>query len=107
MNKIQMAALAFLLATAAVPASAEIFTNDDGKKVECRNETVDADGHPVAGPLIGAVVGGVVGNQFGSGDGKRLATAAGAIGGGVAGKKIDENRSEKNGTTRRVCREIG
>lgn len=37
---------------------------------------------------IGAVVGGVLGNQFGSGDGKTLATIAGAVGGGYLGNEI-------------------
>jgi outer membrane lipoprotein SlyB len=46
------------------------------------------------GAVVGAIVGGVVGNQVGGGDGKKLATVAGAIGGGYAGKKIAES-SEK------------
>ncbi|MGQ0701232.1 MAG: glycine zipper 2TM domain-containing protein [Panacagrimonas sp.] len=100
-------AIAVLLFAAALPASAEVFTNEDGQRVECRDEQVDSKGHPVAGPLLGAVVGGVVGHQFGGGSGKKLATVAGAVGGGVAGKKIDENRTEKNAATRRVCREVG
>lgn len=100
-------AIAALLLASAIPASAETFTNEDGKRVECRNEQVDEKGHPVAAPLLGAVVGGVVGSQFGGGDGKKLATVAGAIGGGVAGKEIDENRTEKKSAVRRVCREVG
>lgn len=37
---------------------------------------------------IGAVVGGVLGSQIGSGDGKTLATIAGAVGGGYVGNEI-------------------
>ncbi len=37
---------------------------------------------------VGAVIGGVLGNQVGSGDGKTLATIAGAIGGGYIGNEI-------------------
>lgn len=37
---------------------------------------------------IGAVVGGLLGNQVGSGDGKTLATIAGAVGGGYIGNEI-------------------
>jgi hypothetical protein len=37
---------------------------------------------------IGALIGGVLGNQVGSGDGKTLATIAGAIGGGYVGNEV-------------------
>lgn len=37
---------------------------------------------------VGAVVGGLLGNQVGSGDGKTLATIAGAVGGGYVGNEI-------------------
>lgn len=37
---------------------------------------------------VGAVIGGVLGNQVGSGDGKTLATIAGAIGGGYIGNEV-------------------
>ncbi len=45
------------------------------------------------GAVIGAVVGGLLGNQVGGGNGKTLATVAGAVGGGFAGREID-SRSE-------------
>lgn len=41
------------------------------------------------GAVIGAVVGGLIGNQVGDGNGRRLATVAGAVGGGFAGREID------------------
>ena len=37
---------------------------------------------------LGAVIGGVLGSQFGRGDGKTLATIAGAVGGGYVGNEI-------------------
>lgn len=37
---------------------------------------------------VGAVVGGLLGNQVGNGDGKTLATIAGAVGGGYVGNEI-------------------
>lgn len=48
------------------------------------------------GGVIGGIVGGVAGNQVGGGDGKKLATVAGVIGGAVLGNKIEKDR---NGTT--------
>lgn len=43
-----------------------------------------------AGAVAGAVLGGLVGNQFGGGDGKTLATIAGALGGGWAGNTVEK-----------------
>ena len=102
-------AFAGLLASASIGAvQADTYTNEQGERIECRQETVQTkNGHPIAAPLAGAVIGGVVGNQFGSGRGNDAMTAAGAIGGAVAGKKIDENRVENGTTTREVCRKIG
>ncbi|APW42602.1 glycine zipper 2TM domain-containing protein [Rhodoferax saidenbachensis] len=37
---------------------------------------------------VGALVGGALGSQIGSGDGKTLATIAGAVGGGYVGNEI-------------------
>ena len=44
--------------------------------------------------MAGALVGGLLGNQVGGGDGKKLATVAGAVGGAYVGKNMAEN-SEK------------
>ncbi len=46
--------------------------------------------------MVGAVVGGVVGNQIGGGDGKKLATVAGAAAGGYAGSKIQKRMQQSN-----------
>ncbi|SHN26482.1 Glycine zipper 2TM domain-containing protein [Duganella sacchari] len=44
---------------------------------------------------IGAVVGGLLGNQVGSGNGRKLATIAGAIGGGYAGNEIAKRNQQQ------------
>jgi len=53
--------------------------------------------HPPAAPVaqnspvgigVGAVVGGLLGNQVGGGNGKTLATIAGALGGGYIGNEV-------------------
>ena len=56
-------------------------------------EPYEAQGSKTAGIVAGAVVGGVLGNQIGGGSGKKVATAAGAVGGGYAGKRIAENQT--------------
>ncbi|HLT64099.1 MAG TPA: glycine zipper 2TM domain-containing protein [Pseudohongiella sp.] len=45
-----------------------------------------------AGAVIGALVGGAAGNQIGGGSGRKIATAAGAIGGALLGNNIEQNR---------------
>jgi outer membrane lipoprotein SlyB len=44
-----------------------------------------------AGAVMGAVIGGVIGHQFGGGRGQDVATAAGVIGGAVAGHQIERS----------------
>ena len=41
------------------------------------------------GAVTGAVIGGILGNTVGKGRGKKVATAAGAVGGGIAGHAIE------------------
>jgi uncharacterized protein YcfJ len=79
-----------------------------GSKQVCENQTVqrrktERYGNK-DGALLGVVVGGLVGNQIG-GDGKKLATVAGAVGGGFAGREIDERHlgGQKYTATERVC----
>lgn len=43
------------------------------------------------GAVAGAVVGGVLGHQVGGGSGKKVATAAGVVGGAYAGNAIESN----------------
>lgn len=73
-------------------------------KQVCHDEVVShsappQDQHQIAGTAIGAVVGGLVGHQIGGGKGRTLATVAGAVGGGYAGKRIQESRQQDNVTT--------
>ncbi|HEX7815421.1 glycine zipper 2TM domain-containing protein [Dyella sp.] len=68
---------------------------DTTPRRECHDEVVThtappKDQHQIAGMAIGAVAGGLLGNQVGSGKGRTLATVAGAVGGGYAGKRIEQ-----------------
>ncbi|MFT7722771.1 MAG: glycine zipper 2TM domain-containing protein [Roseateles sp.] len=66
------------------------------------------------GAVGGAVVGGLLGNMVGGGNGRKLATVAGAVGGGYAGHEIEKNQKshtvwvvqvqERDGRTRRFER---
>jgi outer membrane lipoprotein SlyB len=48
------------------------------------------------GAAAGAVLGGVLGHQVGGGNGKTLATIAGAVGGGLAGNAVEKNAKTSN-----------
>lgn len=66
------------------------------------------DPNRIAGTTIGAVVGGVLGNQVGGGDGRKLATVGGAVGGAFAGRAI-QGRQQANNVevvTERECRTV-
>jgi uncharacterized protein YcfJ len=70
----------------------KLATNTQEKSVDATS-VPPAQHKPVAqnspvGIGVGALIGGVIGNQFGSGDGKTLATVAGAIGGGYVGNEV-------------------
>ncbi len=100
--------VALVAAGLSMPAMAEVYTNEDGQRVECHYEQTQSDkGHPVAAPLAGAVVGGVIGHQFGGGRGNDIATAAGAVGGAYAGQKYNDGKTEDSVATRKVCEPIG
>ncbi len=47
------------------------------------------------GLIGGGLVGGLLGNQVGGGNGRKVATVAGAVGGAYAGKKIQESANSK------------
>ncbi|GHC31302.1 glycine zipper 2TM domain-containing protein [Aidingimonas halophila] len=61
----------------------------------------------VLGGLGGAVIGGLLGNQVGGGSGRTIATAAGAIGGSVAGRKIEDTANRANALEIEVQRDNG
>jgi len=58
------------------------------------------------GMVAGALIGGLVGNQVGGGDGRKIATVAGLVGGGYAGRQIDRRHQggRVSTQTQRVCR---
>ena len=83
-------------------------TSDVPQKV-CNNQTVQVR-QPERfgnkdGTIAGVIIGGLVGNQIGGGDGRKLATVAGAVGGGYAGRAIDRRHQGGRITsqTQRVC----
>ncbi|CAM8633817.1 Glycine zipper 2TM domain containing protein [Comamonadaceae bacterium] len=68
--------------------SAQVASNSTPPAQAAATPAPAAEKNSAVGIGIGAVVGGLVGNQFGSGDGKTLATIAGAVGGGYVGNEI-------------------
>ena len=88
MNKL-IAVFLLALITLATPmlATADCFDCGRIKNIEAYTGNRSGTG----GAVAGAVVGGLIGNQVGGGDGKKLATVAGVVGGAYAGKKIAEN----------------
>jgi outer membrane lipoprotein SlyB len=48
-----------------------------------------------AGAVLGAIIGGVAGSNIGSGDDRKVATAAGAVAGGVIGHQIQKNNRKQ------------
>jgi uncharacterized protein YcfJ len=104
-----IAGFTLLAAGLSLPAMADTYTNDDGQRVNCHYEQSKSDdGHPVRDPVIGAVAGGVVGHQFGKGTGNDVATVAGAGAGAYAGKKYNDNQTEKSSSSEhQVCHPAG
>ncbi len=80
---------------------------------QCHDEQVTQqaptrDPHQITGSVLGAVVGGVVGHQIGGGNGKKLATVAGAAAGGYAGNRVQKGMQDRNTvtTTQRRCETV-
>lgn len=80
---------------------------------ECHDEQVThtrpvKDENRIAGTAIGAVLGGVLGNQVGGGNGKKIATVAGAAAGGYAGNKTQQHMQEGDTytTVEQRCRTV-
>lgn len=87
-----------------VVAVAPAFDNKQTSRQVCSDEALTQqvpvkDEKRIAGAAIGAVIGGVLGHQVGSGDGNKIATAVGAVGGGYAGSKIQKGMQERNTET--------
>ena len=79
----------------------------------CQDVTVQyqaptRDPNRIAGTTIGAVVGGALGNQVGGGDGRKLATVGGAVGGAFAGRAIQGRQQANNieTVTEQQCRTV-
>jgi len=88
-----------------VAARDECWNPRSGHFEEVRGENKTRVGK---GAAIGAVAGGVIGHQVGGGRGRDLATVAGAVGGGYAGKKIQQGQQDRDTytTTERRCRTV-
>jgi uncharacterized protein YcfJ len=91
---------ALLVPVIICPVWAEVYTNEQGQKIECDRDSGDrssgrGQGHPVLGTLAGGAIGGLAGHQFGKGSGNTAMTAAGAAGGAVAGHKLSERKQEE------------
>ena len=57
--------------------------------------TVTADAPTGAGAVVGGVLGAAVGNQIGDGNGRKVATVLGAVGGAKVGHEVEKRRSER------------
>lgn len=60
------------------------------------------DRHQIAGTVLGALVGGAIGNKLVHGRGRGIATAGGAVGGGLIGKNIQKEHQRGDTVTRVV-----
>jgi len=84
--------------------------------VSIQNVTIQGT-EGVLGGIGGAVLGGVIGHSIGGGSGKDIATAAGAIGGAVAGSAVEGAATKKaaleitvkydNGSTEAIVQQPG
>ena len=68
--------------------------------VEDVKEVTTPGEHTAMGPIAGGVAGAVIGSQIGGGNGKKVMTVLGALGGAMAGKHIEKQaRGEKRWET--------
>jgi uncharacterized protein YcfJ len=95
---------------AQVISAKEILKTVKTPRQDCHDEQVTRtkpakDTHQLAGTGIGAVVGGLLGHEVGGGNGKVLATVAGAAAGGYAGNQIERKvqRGDTYSTTEQRC----
>lgn len=65
---------------------------DCGTVTDVRSYQVKGEASGV-GAAVGAVAGGLLGNQIGGGSGKKIATVAGVVGGGLAGHEVEKRRN--------------
>src|SRR3990167_2158646 len=69
-------------------SSTQVASNSSVPAQPAAAPAAPAEKNSAVGIGIGALVGGALGSQIGSGDGKTLATIAGAVGGGYVGNEI-------------------
>ncbi|PQA78143.1 glycine zipper 2TM domain-containing protein [Rhodoferax sp. TS-BS-61-7] len=69
-------------------SSTQVAANSNAPAQPAAAPAAPAQKNSVVGIGVGALVGGALGSQIGSGDGKTLATIAGAVGGGYVGNEI-------------------
>lgn len=67
---------------------AQVQTSPQASQASTLPQPAPVEKNSPVGIGIGAVVGGLLGNQVGGGNGKTLATIAGAVGGGYVGNEI-------------------
>ena len=68
--------------------STQVAANSNAPAQPAAAPAAPAEKNSIVGIGVGALVGGALGSQIGSGDGKTLATIAGAVGGGYVGNEI-------------------
>lgn len=74
-----------------VTAQAPAICYDCGR-IESVN-AIQSQGEPTGvGMIAGGLIGGLLGNQVGGGNGRKVATVAGAVGGGYAGHQIEKQQ---------------
>ena len=73
------------------PAPAPVCV-DCGTVTDVRSYQIKGEASGV-GAAVGAVAGGLIGNQIGGGSGKKIATVAGVVGGGLAGHEVEKRRN--------------
>ena len=86
--------------------SGDVYSADQAKEarsisygtiVSVRPVKIQADNNGVIGSVGGGALGGIAGSTIGGGTGQAIASVIGAIGGAIAGSKIEEKMSQVNG----------
>jgi outer membrane lipoprotein SlyB len=79
------------------PAAQPVMQPGNLATVQAVREVKQPGEHTAVGPVAGGVAGAVIGSQFGHGNGRRVMTVLGALGGAMAGKHIEK---QARGATR-------
>lgn len=99
-------ALVVGLMLGSVAAQATVYTDSEGRRMECHRVRVAVRSNTgtgaIAGTVVGGAAGGLLGNQFGHGSGNAAMTGLGAVGGAVAGHEVGKN-ADTHYVYRRRC----